>query len=255
MPPRKEPKETVIYPSSKRKAPPFKPQRPSKLPRVSTTESESSTKAAASAKVVTSVPSRSKRVATAEDNGESDNEEETGDTWKALAEAQASNSDGESDEDLPDDPLAALKRTKSTTKIPAKPPPAPRRIPARAPSTTIISSQDSTHTAQDQLLSSPPEPADERPPTLTQSEDIPTIPQPLLIRLLHESFAKKDTKIDKHAVQVLQKYMEIFVREAIARTADLQRQKAERGEGLPGDKAWLELHDLEAVTACLVLDF
>lgn len=54
MPPRKEPKEQVIYPSSKRKVPAFKPLRPSKVPRIPTTESESSVKSTAAKKTTTS---------------------------------------------------------------------------------------------------------------------------------------------------------------------------------------------------------
>ena len=53
MPPRKEPKEQVIYPSSKRKVPAFKPLRPSKVPRIPTTDSESSVKSTAAKKTTT----------------------------------------------------------------------------------------------------------------------------------------------------------------------------------------------------------
>lgn len=84
---------------------------------------------------------------------------------------------------------------------------------------------------------------------------MPSIPQPLLVRLLHEHFQDKTTKIDKHAVQVVQKYMEIFVREAIARTALAKAEKTERGETPAEDRGWLELADLQGVAAGMLLDF
>lgn len=91
----------------------------------------------------------------------------------------------------------------------------------------------------------------------TSSELPPTtIPQPLLIRLLHEHFVDKQTRIDKHAVQVFQKYIEVFVREAIARTALAKREKVARdGGGDEEDARWLELEDLEGVAAGMMLDF
>ncbi|KAF2860270.1 hypothetical protein K470DRAFT_72859 [Piedraia hortae CBS 480.64] len=72
------------------------------------------------------------------------------------------------------------------------------------------------------------------------------IPQPLLIRLLHEHFKNKDTKIDKHAIVVLQRYIDVFVREAMARAA----------VGKEGEMdIWLEKEDLERIAAGLMLDF
>jgi hypothetical protein len=46
-----------------------------------------------------------------------------------------------------------------------------------------------------------------------------TIPNELLTRLLHEFFAKDATRMSKDANAAVGKYMDIFVREAIARTA------------------------------------
>lgn len=82
------------------------------------------------------------------------------------------------------------------------------------------------------------------------------IPQALLIRLLHEHFADSKTRIDKHAIQVLEKYFEVFVRETIAR-ASLQKQEdaAKAGEGGGVETGWLELEDLEKVAAGMMLDF
>lgn len=89
----------------------------------------------------------------------------------------------------------------------------------------------------------------------TQSDDTPSIPQPLLLRLLHEGFADKNTKIDKHAIQVFQKYIEVFAREAIAEAQLEKRQAAERGEVSEMEGGWLEVEDLEKVAGGLMLDF
>lgn len=47
----------------------------------------------------------------------------------------------------------------------------------------------------------------------------PTIPSKLLTRLLHEHFQNDKTKVAKDANNVVAKYMDVFVREAIARAA------------------------------------
>jgi hypothetical protein len=46
-----------------------------------------------------------------------------------------------------------------------------------------------------------------------------TIPPELLTRILHEFFEKDGTRITKDANNALAKYMDIFVKEAIARAA------------------------------------
>ena len=46
-----------------------------------------------------------------------------------------------------------------------------------------------------------------------------TIPKELLTRLLHEFFAKDATRVSKDANAAVGKYVDVFVREAIARTA------------------------------------
>lgn len=56
-----------------------------------------------------------------------------------------------------------------------------------------------------------------------QQEDVissdPTIPPKLLTRLLHEHFQNDKTKVAKDANSVVAKYVDVFVREAIARAA------------------------------------
>lgn len=219
----KEPKETVIYPSSKRPAPPFKPLRPSKVPRIASNESESSisaTRPTASKPTVPRtaitkklppqkpVPSRAKDV-------------DENDSSKTLS------SDHEQDDELVD-----LTRKPASTL---------QRLPAESP-TFIASTENAGAGAVDDPLPS-------------QSDPTPSIPQPLLLRLLHEAFADKNTKIDKHAIQVLQKYMEIFVREAIARAKHAKLEAAGEGDESELGGTWLDLEDLEKVAPGLLCDF
>lgn len=69
-----------------------------------------------------------------------------------------------------------------------------------------------------------------------------TIPSELLTRILHEFFEKEGTRITKDANNALAKYMDIFVKEAIARAA------AER------DGGFLEVEDLEKIAPQLLFD-
>ncbi|POS72899.1 hypothetical protein DHEL01_v208707 [Diaporthe helianthi] len=69
-----------------------------------------------------------------------------------------------------------------------------------------------------------------------------TIPSELLTRILHEFFERDGTRITKDANNALAKYMDIFVKEAIARAA------AER------DGGFLEVEDLEKIAPQLLFD-
>ncbi|KAG6360759.1 hypothetical protein INS49_011825 [Diaporthe citri] len=69
-----------------------------------------------------------------------------------------------------------------------------------------------------------------------------TIPPELLTRILHEFFEKDGTRITKDANNAVAKYMDIFVKEAIARAA------AER------DGGFLEVEDLEKIAPQLLFD-
>lgn len=75
-----------------------------------------------------------------------------------------------------------------------------------------------------------------------EDEDKKTIPPELLTRLLHEFFEKDGTRISKDANKAVAKYMDVFVREAIARCA------VEKHSG------FLEVEDLEKVAPQLLLD-
>lgn len=69
-----------------------------------------------------------------------------------------------------------------------------------------------------------------------------TIPPELLTRLLHEFFEKDGTRISKGANEAVAKYMDIFVREAIARAA------------VEKEGGFLEVDDLEKIAPQLLLD-
>ncbi|KAK5012218.1 CENP-S associating centromere protein X-domain-containing protein [Cryomyces antarcticus] len=83
------------------------------------------------------------------------------------------------------------------------------------------------------------------------SQDAPTIPRKLLARLLHEGFVNKDVRVGVEAMQVVGKYVEIFVREAVARAA-LEREEA---EGSAVGEGFLDVEDLEKLAPQLLLDF
>ncbi|KAH8195960.1 hypothetical protein TruAng_009880 [Truncatella angustata] len=69
-----------------------------------------------------------------------------------------------------------------------------------------------------------------------------SIPPELLTRLLHEFFEKDGTRISKGANEAVAKYMDIFVREAIARAA------------VEKEGGFLEVDDLEKIAPQLLLD-
>ncbi|KAI5928256.1 CENP-S associating centromere protein X-domain-containing protein [Camillea tinctor] len=75
-----------------------------------------------------------------------------------------------------------------------------------------------------------------------EQESQKTIPPELLTRILHEFFEKDGTRISKDANAAVAKYMDIFVREAIARTA------------VEKEGGFLEVEDLEKVAPQLLLD-
>jgi hypothetical protein len=91
-------------------------------------------------------------------------------------------------------------------------------------------------------------------PSATELNDSLPIPPKLLTRLLYEGFEDKDMKIGKEAMLVVGKYMETFVREALARAAfERQEGDAEKGSG-EGD-GFLQVEDLEKLAPQLLLDF
>ena len=91
-----------------------------------------------------------------------------------------------------------------------------------------------------------------------KATDEPKVPLSLLHRILHHNFRDKDnTRITTDAKEVLGKYVEVFVREAIARSAyESQGKGAENDDsGMGRDDGFLEVEDLEKTGVQLVLDF
>ncbi|PYH49391.1 uncharacterized protein BP01DRAFT_370854 [Aspergillus saccharolyticus JOP 1030-1] len=90
-----------------------------------------------------------------------------------------------------------------------------------------------------------------------EAEDIttrePVIPPKLLTRLLHHHFQHPKTKIAKDANTVVAKYVDVFVREALARAAFERREAV--GEGAAVGDGFLEVEDLEKLAPQLVMDF
>ncbi len=113
--------------------------------------------------------------------------------------------------------------------------------------------------------------SDDPQPTNTQDPP-PTIPPALLTKLLHHHFKDDKMRIGKEANGVVGKYMETFVREAIARAAFERSEAQKEGEGgVAGDFlevstlrerscfgpnvcAW-QVEDLEKLAPQLILDF
>lgn len=152
-----------------------------------------------------------------------------------------------SDDDLADDPLTAKPRKPPAPKAPAK-----RKAgrPRKEASPVAISDDEEVpppHTTSPDEHSGVPVPS--------QSSDIPTIPRALLLRLMHEHFASKETKIDKHALAVLEKYVEIYIRESIARSLLAKKDDVEKGAASQSEERWLEKSDLEKIVAGVVMDF
>ncbi|OAP64410.1 hypothetical protein AYL99_00382 [Fonsecaea erecta] len=87
----------------------------------------------------------------------------------------------------------------------------------------------------------------------------PPIPLPLVHRIMHAHFSRPEqTSISSDARQLVGKYVEIFVKEAIRRCVDDKRERAAHGTGddaVVGDTGWLEVEDLERVGVQLCLDF
>jgi hypothetical protein len=154
----------------------------------------------------------------------------------------------DSDEDLADDPLTAKPRKPPAYKVPAKR--KPGRPVGRKETSPVAISDDERDPPPDKSL-------DEylKAPVPSQSSDIPSIPRALLLRLMHEHFASKETKIDKHALVVLEKYFEIYIREAIARSLLAKKEDVEKGAASQGEERWLEKSDLEKIVAGVVMDF
>jgi hypothetical protein len=130
------------------------------------------------------------------------------------------------------------------------------RPAAFQPAAEIISSddeqeEDEQNEFDDDLMEDAPSPArNARPPPALPADN--PIPAPLLARLLYENFEDPNTQIQKGAMNLVGKYMEIFVREAFARAKNERELSAKAGGISDG---FLQVEDLEKLAPQLVLDF
>ncbi|OBT62211.1 hypothetical protein VE03_08059 [Pseudogymnoascus sp. 23342-1-I1] len=118
----------------------------------------------------------------------------------------------------------------------------------RAKPTPAPSSSRTTTTTNIETPSSRPNPDENEEDAIVPDAPTETIPPALLTTLLTEFFADERTRISRGADKAVGKYMETFVREAIARAA-FERGGEGRGDG------FLEVEDLEKLAPQLVLDF
>ncbi|OOQ86924.1 hypothetical protein PEBR_19197 [Penicillium brasilianum] len=92
-----------------------------------------------------------------------------------------------------------------------------------------------------------------------ETEDVsssePKIPAKLLTRLLHHHFQNEKTKVAKDANTVVAKYVDVFVREAIARAAYERAEMEGAGGGRRAGDGFLEVEDLEKMAPQLTMDF
>ncbi|CAI7647534.1 unnamed protein product [Penicillium discolor] len=95
--------------------------------------------------------------------------------------------------------------------------------------------------------------------TTNQAEDVtssdPKIPSKLLTRLLHQHFQNEKTKVAKDANNVVAKYIDVFVREAIARAAYERAESDGNTGGRSLGDGFLEVEDLEKMAPQLTMDF
>lgn len=127
------------------------------------------------------------------------------------------------------------------------------------------SESDSTAESEPRCASRSPSPHSEPDYILAEvtraegADEEPAVPLALVHTLLNHHFSDKDkTRIAQDAKAVIGKYIDTFVREAIARSAfERQEKGVEAAEGLNGrgDDGWLEVEDLEKMAPQLVLDF
>jgi hypothetical protein len=122
---------------------------------------------------------------------------------------------------------------------------------------TVISSdeeQDDGHADDsDDMMDMDDEDAPARAkPTRADSLSTPPVPAPLLARLLLENFEDSNTQIQKGAMNLTSRYMEIFVREALAR-AKHERARSAKNDGITD--GFLQVEDLERLAPQLMLDF
>lgn len=127
-------------------------------------------------------------------------------------------------------------QSKSTTKAP--------RVQSPPESVASDSGSESSTHSRERSVSQEPDYILAEIITNNPSEDVassdPTIPPKLLTRLLHQNFNNEKTKVAKDANAVVAKYVDVFVREAIARAA-YERTETDNHGGRGASDGFLEV--------------
>lgn len=89
-----------------------------------------------------------------------------------------------------------------------------------------------------------------------QSEEnaIPPIPRNLFTRIVHENLVDKSVKIGKDANELLGCYIDVFIREAVARAKE-EKVATDGTDARADQEVWLDVVDLEKAVPGLLLDF
>ena len=120
-------------------------------------------------------------------------------------------------------PRPTAKVPKTSTKADRQ----PWRKSASTAVTTLSSSDDDDDDDDDEV--SVMEGVEDIEPQSQRTEPPPTIPPNLLTKLLHHHFINPETRIGKDANTLVGKYVETFVREAVARAAFERQEEADNG--------------------------
>ncbi|KAJ5488416.1 CENP-S complex centromere protein X [Penicillium expansum] len=128
-----------------------------------------------------------------------------------------------------------------------------------APESEIDSDSNGSSRSRSRSLSQEPNYILAEITTTNQPEDVtssdPKIPSKLLTRLLHQHFQNEKTKVAKDANNAVAKYVDVFVREAIARAAYERAESDGNTGGRSLGDGFLEVEDLEKMAPQLTMDF
>jgi hypothetical protein len=136
-------------------------------------------------------------------------------------------------------PSAKSSSTASSSKTPTHSKSTSKRQRAQSPPESVASdsgsgSESSVH-SRERSVSQEPDfilaEIIENNPTEDVASSDPTIPPKLLTRLLHQHFSNEKTKVAKDANSIVAKYVDVFVREAIARAAYERAETNNGGKG------------------------
>lgn len=121
----------------------------------------------------------------------------------------------------------------------------PAQSPSRSPSASASPARDNDAASSPSSQEGEPEYILAEITTHKHNEDdilnsAPAIPHKLLTRLLHQHFQNEKTKITKDANEVVAKYVDTFVREALARAA-FERKESNGETGMSGIDGFLEV--------------